>query len=40
MMEAEHLEWGGVPTAGEFIQAKTSQAVYVLGHPIRTLMSA
>lgn len=29
-----------VPAAGEFIQAKTSQAVYVLGHPIRTLMSA
>lgn len=41
MMEAEHLEWGvSVPTSGELIQAKTSQAVYVLGHPIRTLMSA
>lgn len=40
MMEAEHLEWGSVPTAGGFIQAKTSQAVHVLSHPIRKLMSA
>lgn len=43
VMEAEHLECVGGCLCLQleiFIQVKTSQAVYVLGHPIRTLISS